>query len=48
MTKANVYMKDGTMKVPIESLEDYLLDNADKVETRPHAVRRPRRTENLD
>jgi hypothetical protein len=46
MEMANVYMKGGgTVQVPIESLEDYLYENADKIESRHHKVRRARVTE---
>jgi hypothetical protein len=46
MEMANVYLKDGgTVQVPIESLENYLYDNADKIESRHHKVRRSRVTE---
>jgi hypothetical protein len=47
MEMANVYMKGGgTVQVPIDSLEDYLYENADKIESRHHQVRGPRRREN--
>jgi hypothetical protein len=46
MTKANVYIKGKTVEVPLESLEDYFIENADKIEPRPHSVRRPRHLEN--
>jgi hypothetical protein len=48
MTTANVYLKDGgTAEVPIEALEDYLHDNADKIESRHHTTRRARQKETL-
>ncbi len=40
----NVYLKGGgTVKVPLEELENYLDENADKIETRHVERRGPRR-----
>ena len=45
-TMATVYLKGGkNIEVPLEELEDYLYNNADKIETRYHEVGRPELTE---
>ncbi len=42
MTMATVYLKGGkTIEVPLEELEDYLYNNADKIEPRHVQTRRP-------
>ena len=42
MNMATVYLKGGkTIEVPLEELEDYLYNNADKIETRHVQRRRP-------
>ena len=47
MEMANVYLKGGgEVQVPVDALEDYLYENADKIESRHHPVRGPRRREN--
>ena len=39
---ATVYLKGGkSIEVPLEELEDYLYNNADKIETRHIQRRRP-------
>lgn len=42
MNMATVYLKGGkTVEVSLEELEDYLYNNADKIETRHIQRRRP-------
>lgn len=46
-TMATVYLQGGkTIEVPLEELEDYLYNNADKIEPR-HLQRRGSRREQL-
>ena len=46
MEMANVYLKGGgEAQVPVDALEDYLYENADKIESRHHPVRRRRMIE---
>ena len=42
MTMTTVYLKNGkNVEIPLEELEDYLYNNADKIETRRKQLLRP-------